>query len=147
VRLLLAAALVVVACGGAAGSSRAPDQTHVWLSYAACLRAHGANEPDPTFDQDGGPQWSVSPKTLPPAAIRACGAILQSAHLVGSRPPSATRLAGLIRYAQCLRQHGIADFPDPDPQTGSYPTTHDPTREPGWPAATQACRSLAPQGK
>jgi hypothetical protein len=152
-RFLLAACLAAAtACGGTAGGHSAasappPDQAHVWLSFAACLREHGANEPDPTFDQSGSPQWSVDPKTLPPAATQACGSLLQSAHL--QRPqsaPTAARLAALARYAQCLREHGVPDFPDPDPQTGSYPTTSDPTREPDWTTATRACQQLAPPG-
>jgi hypothetical protein len=147
------ALLAAAACGGGAGSSHPvasaspAELTHVWVSFAACLRAHGANEPDPTFDQNGSPQWPVDPKTLPPAATQACGSILQGANLQGHGAPTAAQLAQATRYAQCLRQHGIADFPDPDPQTGSYLTTHDPTQEPGWAAAGAACRQLAPQGK
>jgi hypothetical protein len=152
-RLLLAAAVAAAAaCGGAAADHPAAtaspaDPAHVWLSFAACLRAHGANEPDPAFDQNGSPQWAVDPKTLPPAATQACGSLVQSANL--ERPgaaPTAAQLAALTRYSQCLREHGVPDFPDPDPLTGSYPTTGDPTREPGWNAATRACQQLAPQG-
>jgi len=152
-RLILAACVAAAtACGGAAGahpaaSATQASQAHVWLGYAACLRAHGANEPDPTFDQNGSPRWSVDPKTLPADATQACGSLLQSANLERPRSaPSAAQLAALTRYAQCLRRHGVPDFPDPDPQTGSYPTAGDPTREPGWTAATQACQQLAPQG-
>jgi hypothetical protein len=153
--LCLAAAAVLAltaACGGptATGSSPSPraDATHAYLSYAICLRAHGANEPDPALDQNGNPQWAVNPKTLPPAATQPCNSILQAAHLNGGHgAPTAAQLAQLTRFAQCIRQHGVADFPDPDAQTGSFPTTQDPTREPGWDAAYQACKQLMPTEK
>lgn len=159
---MLAAA---AACGGSAGSSphvasvggrpagsatsaSAADRTRVWLNFAACLRAHGANEPDPSFDANGNPTWQVNPKSLSATATQACSSVLQPANL--QRPASAStaaQLAQLTRLAQCLRQHGIADFPDPDPQTGQFPTTHDPRQEPGWAAAQQACQQFQPQGK
>jgi hypothetical protein len=148
--LLLAGTAATLALAGACGGGHSPAATrqqsgrHVWLSFAACLRAHGANEPDPTFDQDGNPQWAIEPKNLPSDATDACGSILQAASLQRRPAPTAAQLARLTQYAQCLRQHGVADFPDPDPQTGSYPTTSDPTKEAAFPAAQQACRQLAP---
>jgi hypothetical protein len=140
----------VAGAGGSAGPSASPpsptDATHAYLSYASCLRAHGANEPDPSFGQDGSPTWAVNPKTLPPQATQACGSILQSAQLAGGRGPTAAQLAQLTRFSRCIRQHGVADFPDPSPD-GNFQTTRDPVQEPGWNAALQACRNLMPSTK
>jgi hypothetical protein len=122
------------------------DKQRLWLQYASCLRQHGGNEPDPTFNGSGDPQWTVNLKVMPRAAQDACAPILQSLGLNTSQPPSAARLAALTRFAQCIRQHGVADFPDPDSQ-GNYPTHGDPTTEAGWAVAYQACKSLEPQGK
>jgi hypothetical protein len=82
-------------------------------------------------------------------AATACGGAAAGNPAATASPagPTAAQLAALTRYAQCLRGHGVPDFPDPDPRTGSYPTTSDPTREPDWSAATHACQQLAPQGK
>jgi hypothetical protein len=132
-------------------SSSAPqlstgDKQRLWLQYAGCLRQHGGSEPDPTFDASGDPQWVVSPKVMPQAARDACAPMLQSLGLHPGQPASPIRLAALTRFAQCLRQHGLPDFPDPDSQ-GNFATHGDPTTEAGWAGAYQACKSLQPQGK
>lgn len=133
---------------GSVTPASAADRTRVWLNFASCLRAHGANEPDPSFDANGNPTWQVAPKSLSATATQACGSVLQPANLERPRSaPTAAQLAQLTRLAQCLRRHGIADFPDPDPQAGQFPTTHDPRQEPGWAAAQQACQQFQPQGK
>ena len=114
------------------------QRTHAWLAFAACIRAHGANLPDPTFDQSGNPQWSVNPKTLPQAAVTACRSDLQAASGGSSgQAPTAPQLAQLTRFAQCMRQHGIPNFPDPDPQTGGFNGVDK--NSPALQAAAQAC--------
>jgi hypothetical protein len=120
-----------------------------WLSYAACLRAHGANEPDPSFGQDGSPQWAINPKTLPAAALQACQTNLQALSSGKSAPaPGAAQVAQMTRYAQCMRQHGISDFPDPDPQTGQFnlqgTAVGGRKGDAGMQAAQQSCQQLLP---
>src|SRR5215472_9777367 len=160
IRTSLAAAAVLLAaaaCGSslsaprvagstsraAAVSSPAPvtgaQRTHAWLAFAACMRAHGANLPDPSFDRNGNPQWSVNPKTLPQAAVMACQADLQAVSGGSSdQAPTAAELAQLTRFAQCVRQHGLPNFPDPNPQTGSFDGV-DKT-SPALRTAAQACQ-------
>ena len=122
------------------------DRQRIWLQFASCLRQHGADEPDPTFDSNGNPQWAVNIKGLPAAVQQPCASILQSLNLHPGQPAGPARIAALTRFSQCIRQHGVADFPDPD-SSGSFPTNGDPTLKPGWAAAFQACRSLMPTGK
>jgi hypothetical protein len=158
-----AALLVTAACGSSssaphvAGSTGRPaaavsspaalttaQRTRAWLGFAACMRAHGANLPDPSFDQSGNPQWSVSPKQQPQAAFTACQSYLQALDVGGARPaPTAAQIAQLTRLAQCMRQHGVPNFPDPNPQTGRFDGVdgNDPTIQ----AAGQACKQYAPQ--
>jgi hypothetical protein len=57
-------------------------------------------------------------------------------------PVSAETLAQYRRYAQCMRDQGVADFPDPGPNgelTGAW------LRE-NRPAAVRACEPLLPNG-
>ena len=57
-------------------------------------------------------------------------------------PVSAETVAQYRRYAQCMREHGIADFPDPGPNgelTGAWLRDNNP-------AAVKACQSLLPNG-
>lgn len=160
---LAAALLIVAACGrgpsappvagstahlAALVSSPSADptaqRTHAWLTFAACMRTHGADLPDPSFDQDGNPVWSVNPKTQPQAALAACVSSLPVPSVQGTgagksaRPPTAAELATLTRFAQCMRQQGMPDFPDPNPQTGDFGTI-DKTN-PSLQAASRACQ-------
>jgi len=124
----------------------AGDRQRLWLQFASCLRQHGADEPDPSFDSDGNPHWVVNIKGLPQAAQQACAPILQTLNLHPAQRADPARIAALTRFAQCIRQHGLADFPDPD-SSGSFPTSGDPTQQPGWAAAFQACSGLMPKTK
>jgi hypothetical protein len=63
-------------------------------------------------------------------------------------------IAQLEDYAKCMRAHGIADFPDPQPnpggQGGSFQYSGGPGsdlnhNDPRYQAADRACRSLLPQ--
>ncbi|HKA49713.1 MAG TPA: hypothetical protein VKK19_09015 [Candidatus Dormibacteraeota bacterium] len=169
VAIFIAAVLSLSTACGAGSTSAAPPVAHVgsapsaspspgsaqlspsekqrlWLQFANCLREHGADEPDPTFDSNGNPQWAVNIKGLPQAPQRACAPILQSLNLGTGQRADPARIAALTRFAQCIRQHGLADFPDPD-SAGNFQTNGDPTLEPGWAAAYQACSGLQPKTK
>jgi hypothetical protein len=83
------------------------------LKYAECMRAHGQPDfPDPsasgTFSVPAGTDRS-SP------AFAACQKLLPGgAGGPGSGPPpTAAALAQMLKVSQCMRRHGIADFPDP----------------------------------
>ncbi len=144
-----------VANAGSAAPSAGPaqvttaDRVPIWLRYAMCLRDHGINEPDPSFDRDGNPAWQVNPKTLPSEAVTACASILQplSSTAGGRGSASPERLAAMTRVSQCIRQHGMPDFPDPDPAGNGWPTISDPTLNPAFAPAWQACKQFLPQTK
>jgi hypothetical protein len=50
------------------------------------------------------------------------------------------------RYAQCIRDNGVPDFPDPDPQGNFSGERHELQGDPKFQAAQEACRNLAPGG-
>jgi hypothetical protein len=124
------------------------QKTRAWLDFAACMRAHGANLPDPSFNQEGSPQWSANPKSQPPAALVACQSRLPAVDSgKPDRAPTAADLAQAARFAQCMRQHGVPDFPDPDPRTGGFVTSPAIKNAPGLDAAETACRQFNQKGK
>jgi len=157
----VAALLAAAACGSSPASPRvagstggpaaavgsphattAAQRTRAWLDFAACIRAHGGSLPDPSFDPNGNPQWSVNPKTVPRAALLACQSDLQgTSGGKNDQAPTAAELAQLTRYARCVRQHGLPNFPDPNPQTGGFDGI-DKT-SPALQAAAQACRQFS----
>ena len=56
-----------------------------------------------------------------------------------------------VKFAECMRDHGVADFPDPD-ASGELTidgvlngSSLDPDA-PAWKAATEACKDLQPPG-
>jgi hypothetical protein len=51
-------------------------------------------------------------------------------------------------YAQCMRDNGLSDFPDPGPD-GRFVLDHDKFNhdDPKFKAATEKCRDLAPGGE
>jgi hypothetical protein len=113
-----AAMLALAACGGSPSGRGAPGTTSaaaVWQDYARCVRANGAPDfPDPTVDAAGNATFpNANVKNLPAATQSACAAILGRlpAQLRAGRPQD---VGMLQRFAQCMRAHGIADWPDPD---------------------------------
>ena len=58
---------------------------------------------------------------------------------------SAERQEAVLAYAQCIRDNGYAEFPDPDSE-GGFKFLINPESAPRFNAATAACRHLAPEG-
>jgi hypothetical protein len=105
------------------------------LVAGAALAACGSSSPTSTVASLGSSTASFS--TAPAAG--------------GSGTPSAADSAKLVKYSQCMRSHGVPDFPDPTNgrlmlqfKKGSS-STLDPN-SPQFKAASQACKSLAPGG-
>jgi len=61
---------------------------------------------------------------------------------VSSKQPDA---AQLVRYSQCMRTHGVTNFPDPT-SSGGLTLDKSTIESPQYQTASQACRSLAPAG-
>lgn len=88
------------------------------VAYADCLSRHGV---EVQAVRTGGLVWAAGPGLPGPrspqvaAAERDCKSVLPKGGLP-SRPTaaeSARALAQLLRYARCIRAHGIPNFPDP----------------------------------
>jgi hypothetical protein len=126
--VLVATASVVVlavACGGSppsTGSGGSPDaggSAHIQLvAFSHCVRSHGVpNFPDPLPNQvnakfPSAQQLKVSSSQLQ-AAENACQHLLPNG---GSGPNQAQmqlELSGLRRFSECLRAHGMPNWPDP----------------------------------
>jgi hypothetical protein len=152
-----AAALVLAGCGGA--SPRSPDKLSAdhfkqdFVDYASCMRAHGLQSyPDPRFGSDGdGVKVTISPGDVDPntpafkSADTACHDLLPESGVAGGgRSITATERANGLRFAQCVRDHGVPQFPDPD-HDGAFdlPTTVDP-QAPALTNAMRACTRLRP---
>ena len=104
---------------GSGGSSNAGGSAHSQLvAYSGCVRSRGVpNFPDPLPGQvnEKFPSWQqlgVSSSQLS-AAENACQHLLPNG---GSGPDQAElqqELSGMRRFSECLRAHGMPQWPDP----------------------------------
>jgi hypothetical protein len=74
-------------------------------------------------------------------ALAACGSS-KSADTASTNALDTAR-----RYAQCMRDNGVPDFPDPEPNGEFRGQGHEQQNDPKFAAATEKCRSLAPGGE
>ncbi|MBT8225290.1 MAG: hypothetical protein HKP61_07740 [Dactylosporangium sp.] len=114
--------------------------------YVQCLRDHGLDVPDPTPGQEMVRIDPKNPEDQAERALMACRTFAVAPE--HSAQVTAADLAKLRDYAKCMRDHGVSNFPDPDPKTGYFPgldkSNYDPNSEPVK-SAIQACQALAPE--
>jgi len=151
------AALLLGACGfgTAAQAHHAPNLAALYHQAAQCVRDHGyPNFPDPTIDSNGKPQ--LPPGVQPPATVPPeCQALVDQASQAsgdangGSHQPTHD-VAKLRLFAQCMRDHGLDDWPDPDSQGRFHlPADLQGKQGPRWPAIQAgwtACAQYDPGG-
>jgi hypothetical protein len=156
---LIALAALVSGCGSSApaetgtGGNNAAANAQKAVKFAECMRSNGVSEfPDPgasgkfTIDAVANGS-SLDPST--PAfkqAISACKD-LEPAGFMGSKRSSQQQQAAL-RFAQCIRENGVKDFPDPIPNgplvdTGRIPSAAEPGGMSILHTAMQKCRDVA----
>jgi hypothetical protein len=108
----LGCATAIAACGSSGHKSSASSQGP-WLAFTQCMRSHGVpNLPDPSGQ--GGFQIPASVNPASPA-FQAAQATCKKL-MPGGGPPahaSEQQKQHLVATAQCMRTHGVPDFPDP----------------------------------
>jgi hypothetical protein len=122
--VLAGTALLVSACGGSpatpsAGPPTLATLTDQALAYAKCMRAHGIpNFPDPTVQDNAhakGVGFSLnginanSPHVK--AAAKTCQRQTGFGHITAAQLQAG--MTAMLKFAECMRSHGIANFPDP----------------------------------
>jgi hypothetical protein len=148
------ASLAVVALIAAGCGSNAPSATSTAtpskkltardkaVKFAECIRAHGVSDfPDPDAKNDFQYGVSVTPAVWKQATT-ACKDLQPPGTLSSKRTPK-QQSAGL-RFAKCVRDHGVKDFPDPvngEPLVDTYkiPSSNRPGGMSVLNAAMQKC--------
>ena len=150
--------LLLVALIGAGCGSNAPSETasatatstatkklsarDKAVKFAECIRAHGVSDfPDPDAKNDFQYGVSVTPAVWK-RAVTACKDLQPPGTLSSKRTPK-QQSAGL-RFAQCVRDNGVKDFPDPvngEPLVNTYkiPSSNKPGGMAILNAAMQKC--------
>jgi hypothetical protein len=127
-------------------SSAAGAKSHSLTAFTKCMRSHGILLfPDPNSNGQISPSAGVHLSSpLFRKAQDACKSLLPRAgtFTAGGARLSPQQQAQLLRYAKCMRAHGLTKFPDPGPTgAGVEPDQFDPN-SPQFKFAQQACRSL-----
>ncbi len=136
------------------------------IAFSHCMRTHGVPEfPEPSegrllvrSSDRNGHMSGVNPQSTQfQAASKACAKLAPK----GGKPPSPAEQAKLqeqaLRFSQCMRTHGVPNFPDPEfPHGGGVgiriggkqggPSRIDPS-SPKFQAAQKACQSIVPGPK
>jgi hypothetical protein len=147
--------LTTAGCGGskspgaaAGGSSSAVFAE--FLAYSRCMRSHGISDyPDPTtspggavaLSRNGGPGSDLNRSTPAfKAASQACRSLAPNG-TSGAPQQSAQKIAAELKWAHCMRSHGLPAFPDPDAQ-GAFDRNKFNESTAAFQTASKACRSL-----
>jgi hypothetical protein len=115
------------------------------VKFAECIRAHGVSDfPDPDAKNDFQYGVSVSPAVWKQATT-ACKDLQPPGTLSAKRTPK--QQSASLRFAQCVRDHGVKDFPDPvngEPVIDTYkiPSSNKPGGMTILNAATQKCGNV-----
>jgi hypothetical protein len=118
------------------------------LAYSQCMRSHGVpNFPDPTISNGNiginlGNNAGASQSAMQ-SAQNACKSLSPVHPLTGAQ--LAQNIAQGLKWAQCIRQHGVANFPDPN-SSGAFALPAGLTpQSASLQAAMNACQSEHPR--
>jgi hypothetical protein len=157
--VLATVALISAGCGSNAPSktgtaSSANSAREKGMKFAACMRHNGVSAfPDPdasgelTIDAVANGSSLDTNTAAFKKAISACKH-LEPPGFIGHRR-SAQKQQSALKFAQCMRDNGVRDFPDPTPDAPLIDTTRIPSAAgrgarsiPGFEAATRKCGAL-----
>ena len=148
--------VMLAACGGSPSSASdtgASSQYQQNLVFTQCMRSHGLPDfPDPNANGHGfGNQQQQQEESNPhlATAYGDCQHLLPSAPSSSGNKKVVPSQTQLVRFSQCMRSHGVPDYPDPNPgvslrtelaQLGINPDS------PPFQAALRTCDRLVPLG-
>jgi hypothetical protein len=88
---------------------------------------------------------SRRPRRLPPVlAVIAASLLICACGSSGKPPATAAGVDPTVRFAQCMRSHGVSSFPDPSADGGINIAPGVNPQSPAFGAAQQACQKLLP---
>jgi hypothetical protein len=160
--MVAAVAMLATACGSSDPSSGSTPTYAQVLALAQCMRGHGVPSfPDPNTTGGYSLGQNGSLTGAGGASIDINGSQVQAAygdcrHLLPGGPSisqleqieqqeqqrQAQMLPVLLKYVQCMRSHGVPNFPSP----GQVKVTPINVNSPQYVAAAGACQHLLPPG-
>lgn len=112
--------------GGGSGGQSTADRDKA-VKFAECIRKNGVPDfPDPNASGDFEFGVNVSPVVWT-KAVDACKDLQPPGSLSAQRSPE--QQAAALKFAQCIRENGVKDFPDPANGDPIIDTTRIPSTE------------------
>jgi hypothetical protein len=125
------------------------------VKFATCMRDNGVSEfPDPDASGQLTLDGVLNGSSLDPStaawkkAVNACQDLQPPGYTGNQR--TAQQQEAALKFARCVRENGVKDFPDPTPDEPLIDTERipslagkDPRSVPALDAAMQRCRDLA----
>ncbi|GAA2264985.1 hypothetical protein GCM10009853_017910 [Glycomyces scopariae] len=133
----------VASAGGTASAEAGEEGASLEQSlqdFAECMREQGVDFPDP--DPDGGFEGAEELREAmenEPEAVEACEEHLASGEMSLDDPEIQ---AALLDFAQCMRDNGVEDMPDPGTDGFGPDLMDQESADPDWDAAIEACQDL-----
>jgi len=97
------------------------------LSFAACMRSHGVtNFPDSAISTSSKGIELLVPKGVNAnspqfqSAMQSCRSLLPQSANNGNGSPSASYTEAVLKFAGCMRTHGVPNFPEPSSQGNTF---------------------------
>lgn len=161
---ILAASLLVVVVAGcsngvagtgsgtASGGNTTTTNHDQALKFAQCMRTNGVSQfPDPSASGAFTIENVINGSSLDPnsaawrQAIGACKDLEPAGFTGATRSPEQQQAA--LQFAQCMRDNGVKDFPDPAPDgpiidTSRMPGAPSASSIPGFEAALHKCGAI-----
>jgi hypothetical protein len=113
------------------------------LKFAQCMRDNGV----PDFRDPGSEGGALVPPGTDPKAVEAAQQKCKQYLPDGGQPPnvSAEDLERSRRFAQCMRDNGVPDFPDPQADGGGQQLQGVDTSSGSFKSAQEKCDTLVPR--
>jgi hypothetical protein len=138
--------------GGGSQGGGTEQTMAVMRQLAHCIRSHGMpGWPDPVINPlTNAPDWPPSAPRLPAGIQQACQSVANRLppDAQQSQPPTPASMQALVRYARCMRSHGVPNWPDPN-ALGEFPMTTQMSVQAKGPAdrrASGVCIRYVPGG-
>jgi hypothetical protein len=143
------ACLLAAGCGASTPVSKPTASTPAaqLVAFSKCMRGHGVSGfPDPGAAATGAENSIAGNSPAFETAQTACQRLLSARFSRQGKPSlGASQKASLIALSQCMRSHGVADYPDPTfPAGGGISIGLGPgvnTQSPAFKQAQAACVS------
>jgi hypothetical protein len=143
---LLLVPLLLAACGHNSEAGGSPvDEAEAGRAYAQCMRDNGVPDfPDPDANgQLRGPGHEQQDNPKFRAAQEKCRDMAPGGEHQRSDPASVEQMR---KFSQCMRDNGLPDYPDPDPDGRVRGPGHEQQDNPKFRAAMEKCRQELPGG-